>query len=1112
MMHNQISRRFVMTATALLLVVLSMTTVVIGQATSGDLVGTVSDQSGAVVPAAPVTATNLETGQTSTVTADGNGQFRFVNLPVGHYKLETSSSGLTGGHNDVPVQLNKTITQNIVLTPKSADTSVEVTAAATTVDTTTANIQTSFESQQVQELPTASTGLGVLNLSLLNAGVATSGGIGAGTGPSVSGQRPRNNNYTVEGVDNNSKAVTGPLVVIPNDAVEDFTVLQNQFSPEFGHSSGGQFNQVVKSGTNKFHGRAYEYFQNRNLNAQDSFVSNSLRSQGLNPSNPPLDNNRYGGQFGGPIIKDKLFFFSNHEYNPIRTSVSSSACAPTAAGFALLANQANSGQISANNFGVLQKFLTPAPAQASSAADPCLINGNPFISVNGADVPIGSVGFTGSQYNNTYTTVNSVDWNLSASDQLRVRYIYSKNNLFDAAAQLSTFWAASPTRNHVVTVSEYHSLSPRASNELRLGYNRLAQDVPITNAAFPGLKQFPNITIDELNNVNIGPDSVAPQFTFQNTYQLTDNLTWTRGNHTFKFGFEARKYISPTHFVQRERGDYLWASTEDFLNDIAPTDSGERSTSGANYIADQYALYGYANDTWKINSHLTLTAGLRYEFTSNSQGITNQKLNAAASVPGVLTFGEPKTQKKNFAPRIGIAYSPGNSGATSIRAGFGIAYDVLYDNIGTLSLPPQLTGTCDVGDPQSAACFYSNTGFLAAGGLPQTGNTSFPTVADQRQATAAFVPDQKLPYTESWNVGIQHVFAKKYIAEVRYVGTHGLNLPIQSRINRQSKVSGTSFLPTFLQAPTQTQLDALTTTLDDLNAKSNFTSAFDAAGFNGSNITAFTPAGHSMYHGLQTQLTRNYSNGLQLQAAWTWSHAFDNSTADVFSTLLTPRRPQDFQNVDSDYSTSALDRRHRLTIAAVYDLPFFRSGNAFARNVLGNWGVAPAYTFQSPEYVTVQSAVDSNLNGDSFGDRAIFNPNGVAGTGSGVTELTNSSGAVVAYLANNPNAQYIAAGAGALATSPRNSLALPHTNNWDMSLVKKLSFKERYSLELQAQALNVFNHSQFVAGTLNTVNAIGYTSGNIRDFLTPGKAIFNRPDQVFSQNGRTMSLVLKFSF
>ncbi len=265
---------------------------------------------------------------------------------------------MVGGYKDVQVQLNRQNTANITAAVSGKQETLEVTAESLTIDTATHNIQNTFETKEVQDLPTATIGLGVLNLSLLNAGVATSGGIGAGTGPSISGQRPRNNNFTIEGVDNNSKSVTGPVVTIPNDAVENFTVLQNQFSPEFGHSSGGQFNQTIVSGSNKWHGRVYEYMQNRKLNAIDA--SNARTQSGPDFTNPGFDNNRLGGQVGGPIWKDKIFFFTNQEYNPTHQTIGSSfICAPTAAGYASLAALPG---VSATNLGVLKNAEGTAAA------------------------------------------------------------------------------------------------------------------------------------------------------------------------------------------------------------------------------------------------------------------------------------------------------------------------------------------------------------------------------------------------------------------------------------------------------------------------------------------------------------------------------------------------------------------------------------------------------------------------------------------------------------------------------------------------------------------------------------------------------------------------------
>ena len=1108
------------------------------QITSGDLVGKVSDSTGAIVPNATIEAVNLGTGQKVTTTTNSSGEYHFTNLPVGHYKLAASGNGLTGGFADIRVDLNKTATANITAAVGSAATTVEVVEQAATIDTTTAQIQTNYETKQAEDLPTASVGLGVLNLSLLQAGVGSSGGVGAGTGPAVSGQRPRNNNFTIEGVDNNDKSVTGPLATVPNDAVESFTVLQNNFSPEFGHSSGGQFNTVIRSGTNKFHGRAYEYFQNRNLNAQDNLVAAGQVANGGTPSNTRFDNNRFGGQVGGPIFKDKLFFFTNWEYNPEGFVGSGSTyCSPTAAGFTTLSGIAG---VSANNLSILKTYLPAAAAQAGTGANEVCPQ---TLTVGGNAIPIGDIAFQGPSFTNTLTTANSADFNPTAKDQVRFRYVYIKQSTFDTAATLPTFWLGVPYKVHFGSLAEYHTFSPRITNELRLGFNRQQSGTPVGPQAYPGLGMFPNITIDDLHGVNIGPDGNAPQKGNLNTYQLTDNVSYMLGKHNIKFGAEGRKYISPQSFTQRVRGDYYYCGAnlgcgsagsapvaasglENFLFDYAPNDFGERSTGNPQYAGDQYAIYSFFNDEWRTTSHLTLNLGVRYEFTGTPAGTGLQALNSIASVPGLLVFQRPTAQKKNFAPRVGFAYSPGNSGDTSIRGGFAMAYDVIYDNLPILSLPPELSGTCDVGNP-TANCTYSDTGFLAGGGLPAggTGVTTFATAADARANTAAFVPNQELPYSESWNIGIQHVFAKKYIVETRYVGSKGIHLPVQARINRQAEATANLSLATYTSAPTQATLDGLTTTLNTIAAVGNFVPAYKNAGFNGASVVGFEPWGSSIYHGLQSQITRNFTNGLQFQAAWTWSHMFDNSTADVFSTVLTPRRAQDWNNFAGERSTSALDHRHRITFQMIYDLPFFKKdSNWMKKNVLGNWEIAPIYTFQSPEYATVRSGIDSNRNGDSAGDRSIINYSGVAGTSSLVNPLQNTSGVIVGYCTcasnipgftnnpTNPNAYYIQAGSGVFPTAPRNTLQLPRINNVDLTAIKRITVREGMNLEFQAQALNVFNHPQYVPGSLNQINSIGYTSGSVQNTLQTGTTSFGDFQSVFSSQERTMQLVLKFTF
>jgi len=442
---------------------------------------------------------------------------------------------------------------------------------------------------------------------------------------------------------------------------------------------------------------------------------------------------------------------------------------------------------------------------------------------------------------------------------------------------------------------------------------------------------------------------------------------------------------------------------------------------------------------------------------------------------------------------------------------------VLYDNIGILAVPPQIGATHDVPDLNT-----QTANFLATGGLPG-GGTGI-TILDEataRSLTSNWIPPNvKWPYSENWNLGVQHSFGKNYTAEVRYVGTRGVHLDVQNRINRRSLVSPSAFLPTFFSQPSQGQLDALPLTLTDLKAPGSMIPAFADAGF-GSNIVTDSPIGYSIYHGLQSSLTRRFSNGLMFQASYTYSRNIDNSTADFFTTSLSPRRPQDFQNWDAERSVSPLSRTHRLTIAAMYDLPYFKGGNWFVKNVVGNWSFSPVYTYESPEWATVQSATDSNLNGDSAGDRVILNPSGIRGTGSGVTALTNTGGDVVGYLANDPTAQYIVAGAGALATGSRNTLATAPTNDFSLATYKDISITERVKFHFGAQFANLFNHPQFIPGSnpgqglgVNDVTSFltGPNSTSYLNYLTPGNAIFNNPRAVFASNARTIGLVAKVIF
>jgi hypothetical protein len=1131
-----------------------------GQAIDGNVVGTVLDSQGAALVGAEVTATNIATNVTAMTKTNAAGEYRFDHLPVATYKITARMTGFKTISEQVDVELNRTGTRNMSLTPGAATETIEVSGTPPTIDTTTAQLGSNYNTQFSQELGITSAGglgAGVLNLSLLSPGVTNASAMGDGTGPSVGGQRPRDNNFTIEGVDNNSKSVTGALVTVPNDAVDSFTLLENQFNSEFGHSSGGQFNTTVRSGTNSFHGSVYEYFRNKNLNA----VDNAAVLQGLT-SNPRFDSNRYGATFGGPIIKSKLFFFADFERQPVgEISLGGPTVAtPTAAGLAAIAADPH---VSSTNLGIFKQYVPVAPVALGAANGGCIqYNGNFPATEGGAtfssfsapanggcaagSVEVGDISIVPPAFANYENYVQSVDFDISSRDQLRGRFVYNKVDSIDTASQLAAFYTPEPTRFYLLNVSEFHTFTPNITNEFRLGFNRFNNTLPAGSFKYPGLDVFPNITLFDLGGgLNIGPDGNAPQFTIQNFYQVVDNISWVKGKHNLKFGGEYRWYISPQQFTQRSRGDYEYNDSQVYLEDLSPDNFGQRSSGLSTYYGNQKAIYWFANDTWRATSHLSLNLGVRYEYTTTPVGENRQVLNAISNSPSIivpevnqpLIFNKPEAPKNNWAPRIGFAYSPGASGTTSIRAGFGLAYDTLYDNIGILAVPPQVGATNNV-NPSA-----STPNFLGAGGLSGGGSgvSTYDRVTAISLTSNWIPPTIKDPYSINWNFGVQHSFGQSYTAEVNYVGTRGIHLDYQDIINAQSVVTPANHLPTYTTNPGQAALDALPLTLDDLfndqganlipaafnTPVSNCTPGNPLLGltcaFNNNLLTAFMPLGFSDYHGLQTGLTRRFNHGLTFQAAYTYSRTIDNSTADFHTSDLTPRRPQDFQNSAAEKAVSALSRTNRFTLAAVYDLPYFKSGSWFEKNLLGNWEFSPIYTYESPEWVTPQSNLDSNLNIDSAGDRVVYNPSGVRGTGSGVNPLMNTAGDVVAYCdcgpGTNPNAQYITAGSGALATTARNILSTRPTNDIDLGVFKNINITERVKFRFGAQFANLLNHPQLIPGSapggglgVNDVGGFASVGASYKSFVNPADPNFNKPQSVFGSNARTLALVVKVSF
>jgi hypothetical protein len=1093
----------------LLAALLILTGALFAQATDSNLVGNVTDSSGAAVPNVTITATNKDTNVKYTATTDAAGEYRINNVPVGRYDVSGTAKGFsTATTANVDLTLNRTVSVNLALTVGAVSTTVEVTESAALLDTSSDQVQTNFDAKQNVDIPLASFTKflgtsGIYNLAFTGAGVASSGGVGQGTGPSVSGQRPENNSFSLDGVDNNDRYVTGPAIVVSNEAISQLNILQNQFSPEFGGASGGVFNAIVKSGTNSVHGSVYEYLENRKLNAVDAtFVDAGLTSL------PRFDNNRIGGTVGGPIIKDKLFYFGDYEYIPTgQAAVPGQAVyAPTAAGLALLNGMSG---LSKTNLGIFEKYVPVAPVATSDAPT----------TVKGVSIPTGPLTFSSPAFNNAYNAVVSIDYNLSAKDQIRGRYFYSNSTGVDTNATLPVFYEPNPSVNKAANFSEFHNFSATMENELRVSFHRFNAAIGAGNFQFPGLNAFPNLAFDDLQ-LQVGPDPNTPSGNISNNTSIQDNLTKTLGRHTIKAGYEFHDTILTGYFVQRSRGDYDYANLEQFLLDMSPTGGNLSGVAGERSVGSGAVPFGFlqnsffANDDFRIRPNLTLNLGVRYEKVTEPVGSRYQSASALANLPGILTFNQPYFSNNDWSPKIGFAYTPGKSQVWTIRGGVSRAFDLPYINLNQNASPAYFATTRDVDPNNSTPAFLANGGLTAGG--PSTGPL---TVAAARGAVASYTFSNDRPYALTGTMGVQRLLAKDYTLEARYVYTKGVHLWNQTRLNILSKVTPTDFIPTFTSKPSS--FSNLTTTLGSI--ENNVSNDLAPYGFT-NNIVGYHPWGDSRYNGLQMQVTKRYSKNLSYVVAYTWSHAQDDSTATNFSTILSPRRAQDFQNMAAEWSDSALDRRHRFTVTPVYDFKPFQNGNWLMKNVVGNWNISGTYTYQSPEYATVQSGVDSNLNGDSAGDRSITNPSGSANVGSGVTGynaagVAQSAGStsIVAYVANNPNARYVVAGQGALSNTGRNTFPLAPINNWDFALVKRFNITERFRFDVGAQAFNLFNHAQYVGSFINesspfTTNAVS------RNFLVPSSSQFGGYNQgspnegFFPSNARTMQITAHFVF
>jgi hypothetical protein len=1126
------------------------------QRLDGTLRVSVSDSTGAGIPDAKVTVTNEATGVSSTATASSAGTYVFPDLLVGSYTVTVEKTGFKKTVNKgVQVVSNQVSEVAPVLEVGDVSAVVEVSAGAELVKTESSELGATFSNQVVNDLPVNTLGGDVKEFAVFAPGTTTQEGGVLGSGGSIGGNRPRFNGFSIDGVDDNRVDVNGPTQPVIQESVAEFTLLTNQFSAEYGHSAGGQFNIVTKSGTNNWHGAGWEYNRNRDLNAatnQEIAAAAALKTPPADVKNR-FDYNRLGGSAGGPIMKDKFFIYGAYEFqNEGLGSQGATVLTPTANGMSQL--------MALNPDSAVVAILKQFPVAAAKTGTTNVTFNNTTTAID-----IGQFAGVAPNYFREHDFTINGDVNLG-KHQLRGRVLYDRQrspqvNPVQPESQF-TGTVQSDARKYIFT--DAWTVSSRVINDFRASFSRLNGPNILTPAQFAN---FPNVEIDAFGS-NTGPFSLAPQGYKQNIYQAVDNVSYIRGKHTFKVGIEGRNYITESDSLPRARGEWDYASLNSFINDLVP-DGGNGALRGAGTgtsALNNPAVYWFAQDDWKILPRLTLNLGLRYEWSGVPRDEGLQALNAIANDPAVgLIFRKPKSDNNNYGPHVGFAWDPTGRGKWSIRGGGQIAYDVIPTNFAVNSLPPELQTeqnpklTCALpGAPAWCTSGSGGTqgpGFLAGGGLLQV-NVPPTTAAAARAATQALIVDLVDPKVITWSLGVQHELLRDTSVEVRYVGTRSLELPVQKRLNSASAFDpnipggGIAPLPTYLSvsgvpatvtAPASTLAD-----FDSFLANGNF-QPLSAAGFFG-NLTTDPPLGAGIYHAGSVDFMHRFAKGLYFRANYTYSKNIDNSTNELFSSFVNPRRAQDGFDFAAERGRSALDLTQKFAVTWVYDFPNIHSENRFVRALAHGWEWSGTYLAQSGQPITPLSDADANSNGDGAGDRTIFNPAGIGLTGTVVNAVCNAGAGgattivgldangnwdcgskndqnIVGYVVApatvgtnagpiNPNARFVQAQVGAKANVGRNTVSSPGLNIWNMSLFRTMKFAERASLQFRFQTFDTFNHQNYSIGLPTNNGAIDQNTNtnplNTSYIFVDSPQFLNK--FIFNGGSRTLELGLRFSW
>ena len=1063
------------------------TAVALGQNT-GTITGTVQDPSGAVVAGANVKAQNPATNFTRETTSATNGFYRFDQLPVGTYSISVEAAGFkrTVSQN-IALSVNDALTVDIKLEVGQVSEVVTVSEAPSAVNTETSVMGRTVDNRTLNDLPILSgaNGRNPLQLAPLQAGVMPSGQVGPF---SVNGQRAQSNNFLLDGGDSNDLAINVPDAVqgFSPDALQEFRILTNTYSADYGRNSGAIVALISKSGTNEYHGNLFHFFRNNKLNATPFF--NNAAPTFVGPRKPQFNVNEFGGTIGGPLHlprfgeggrsiidgRDRTFFFFSYLGFRRRQGVSSTATVP---------NQTQRNIINA---------IAPVEVRNLLALIPAANSGNSLFSVAGNSLDRDQFSIRG---DHRFSDKNSMFVTFFNEDQ-----VFTDPFAFGGST-IPGFGTSGELRFTNLVVSDFHTFSSRTVNEARFSWHqRDTLSVIPVNKTTPGDLGIEGIVpddpaalgpprIDIIGFSNFGNTIQGPQGRDDNTFQYVNNLSHNRGNHSFKFGGEYRSYYQNQVFDFINSGLYTFsgdmgailglpnipglnAALSDFARGL-PVNFVQNSAGSPRYETQAYNFF--AQDDWKIRPNFTLNLGVRYELDkplvdANDRVNTfrpGQQSTVFPSAPRGMVFpGDTgitrstyQTDKNNWGPRVGFAWSVLDSGRLSLRAGYGLYYDTVISEttLQFLTAPPfaiQPSVDCTTIDnpfagvnpvcggspipqpfPHEPAEPGDPFNFADLGAIPMTIND----------------PDFKTPYSHQYNINIQWEFMKNYMLEVGYVGTSGINLLTRRELN-----------PALLIGANPSTANTNARRVFNLNHPAN--AAHGGSVF--SNITNQETSANSNYNSLQVTVSKRFSDGLYFQNAYTWSHCIDNSSGLRSNTR--------FDNPRADRGNCDQDIRHRNVLSYIYELPFYKDQRGFAGKILGGWQMSGVTILQTGSPFNITEPTDRSLTGaganrpDVTGTAVVFlDPRNTDTTNGSVNRLFNGTGGGTATAATNPffrrvgSGTSLALGGGRFGTLGRNVFHGPGDINFDFTMMKRTRVGENKTIEFRAEFFNIFNHANF---------------------------------------------------